>query len=831
MGRLRGGRSVHPGLRDRHQRRPGPDGRLQDRHHRRPTTGSTSTGLATTAASARAWSTPSQHGRHDRDRSSQRARSPTAPPNDNLVDCGNWGVSASWAVPTERDVRHLHRPADSRGRGGDLRQPHRLRRPRRRRRLRPPVPDLRHDLAGVQPVRRLQPLRRTTGSRPQGQLQPAVHDARRRGPRTGCSTPSTRWSAGWSATATTSATSPTSTPTATARRSSSTRPSCRSGHDEYWSAGQRANVEAARDAGVDLAFFSGNEVYWKTRWEPSSADGCATPLPDARRLQGRRCRPSGSGEHWDCYGNFACDPDPDTWTGLWRQNAAGPRRRAARERPDRPDQLGQQHHRHPGPGGLRHEPLLAEHRRSPARRARARSRRHPRLRVGRVPPGVRDGLPRRAHRAVRDDSAGSDPPAEPVPRPAERRARLRRRHGPVVVGPRRRPRPRRHPPRTRACSRRRSTCSPTWAPSPAPSRPAWCPAARSTRRPRRPPSPSRPRATPSPAAASRSPARPPTPAASSPRSRSRPTAAPPGDRATGTTDWSLHLHARPTGPSRRRRAPSTTRPTSARRRASASTSAPQTCPCSIFTPSTTGAQDNDTERGRARRQVPVRRRRLHHRDPVLQDRRQHRDAHRAAVDHQRRRTWEPSPSAANRQPAGRRRPSRRPIAIDAGTTYVASYHTTSGHYAVGDLIRLGRRRQPAAPRPAGRSGRPERRVSLRRRRGLSDRYLRVIELPGRCRVRRRRRPRRDGANDHCAHPCPERLWHSPRAPTSRQPSMSRWRPPRSPAARSSSVVHPAPWSPPRSPTTQDRARSLSIRVMHSRPARPTPRRSRVAWVA
>ena len=39
------------------------------------------------------------------------------------------------------------------------------------------------------------------------------------------------------------------------------------GHDEYWSATQRANVTAARDAGVNLAFFSGNEVFWKTRWE------------------------------------------------------------------------------------------------------------------------------------------------------------------------------------------------------------------------------------------------------------------------------------------------------------------------------------------------------------------------------------------------------------------------------------------------------------------------------------------------------------------------------------------------------------------------------------
>ena len=48
------------------------------------------------------------------------------------------------------------------------------------------------------------------------------------------------------------------------------------GHDEYWSGGQRANVEAARDAGVHLAFFSGNEVFWKTRWE-NSIDGTSTP--------------------------------------------------------------------------------------------------------------------------------------------------------------------------------------------------------------------------------------------------------------------------------------------------------------------------------------------------------------------------------------------------------------------------------------------------------------------------------------------------------------------------------------------------------------------------
>jgi hypothetical protein len=48
------------------------------------------------------------------------------------------------------------------------------------------------------------------------------------------------------------------------------------GHDEYWSGQQRANVTAARDAGVNMAFFIGNEVFWKTRWEPS-IDGSSTP--------------------------------------------------------------------------------------------------------------------------------------------------------------------------------------------------------------------------------------------------------------------------------------------------------------------------------------------------------------------------------------------------------------------------------------------------------------------------------------------------------------------------------------------------------------------------
>ncbi|HQU93392.1 MAG TPA: DUF4082 domain-containing protein, partial [Pyrinomonadaceae bacterium] len=85
------------------------------------------------------------------------------------------------------------------------------------------------------------------------------------------------------------------------------------GHDEYWSAGQRANVEAARDAGINLAFFSGNEIYWKTRWENTYRTLVSYKEGNAQ----------GTAEHWNCLNNFDCDPHPTEWTGLWRQNQTG----------------------------------------------------------------------------------------------------------------------------------------------------------------------------------------------------------------------------------------------------------------------------------------------------------------------------------------------------------------------------------------------------------------------------------------------------------------------------------------------------------------------------
>src|SRR5438067_1880798 len=80
------------------------------------------------------------------------------------------------------------------------------------------------------------------------------------------------------------------------------------GHDEYWSGNQRANVEAARDGGVNLAFFSGNEVFWKTRWESSQFG--AQPY---RTLVSYK----------ETLNNAKIDPSPE-WTGTWRDPRFSP---------------------------------------------------------------------------------------------------------------------------------------------------------------------------------------------------------------------------------------------------------------------------------------------------------------------------------------------------------------------------------------------------------------------------------------------------------------------------------------------------------------------------
>jgi Domain of unknown function (DUF4082)/Bacterial Ig-like domain/Bacterial Ig domain len=82
------------------------------------------------------------------------------------------------------------------------------------------------------------------------------------------------------------------------------------GHSEYWDPGDRANITAARDAGVNLAFFTGNMMWWKTRWAASQYAGEAN-----RTLISYK----------ESLDNAQTDPgDPPTWTGEWRDPRFSP---------------------------------------------------------------------------------------------------------------------------------------------------------------------------------------------------------------------------------------------------------------------------------------------------------------------------------------------------------------------------------------------------------------------------------------------------------------------------------------------------------------------------
>lgn len=75
-----------------------------------------------------------------------------------------------------------------------------------------------------------------------------------------------------------------------------------SGHDEYWSQNMRDAVEAFRDAGGHAVFMSGNEVFWRTRFEP-----------DGNTMWCYKDTMQGPGAH------VAGTPlDPVSWTGTWK---------------------------------------------------------------------------------------------------------------------------------------------------------------------------------------------------------------------------------------------------------------------------------------------------------------------------------------------------------------------------------------------------------------------------------------------------------------------------------------------------------------------------------
>ena len=161
---------------------------LQDRHRRDATTGSTSTGSATTAASARGIVATVEP--------AVAAPEPAGVPDEAAHRPGRLRQLERLGDvdrPGRRDLGHLLR-ARSCASTARRREPHRLRRARRRRPLGPALPDLRHDLAGLQPATAA--TASTSGS-PAGRAYKVTYNRPfttrgRHAPRTGCSTPSTR---------------------------------------------------------------------------------------------------------------------------------------------------------------------------------------------------------------------------------------------------------------------------------------------------------------------------------------------------------------------------------------------------------------------------------------------------------------------------------------------------------------------------------------------------------------------------------------------------------------------------------------------------------------
>jgi methionine-rich copper-binding protein CopC len=82
------------------------------------------------------------------------------------------------------------------------------------------------------------------------------------------------------------------------------------GHSEYFDASDRANITAARNAGVNLAFFTGNTMWWKTRWANSQFgnEPFRTMITYKESLDSTQSDPA----------------DPPTWTGAWRDPRFSP---------------------------------------------------------------------------------------------------------------------------------------------------------------------------------------------------------------------------------------------------------------------------------------------------------------------------------------------------------------------------------------------------------------------------------------------------------------------------------------------------------------------------
>jgi hypothetical protein len=106
------------------------------------------------------------------------------------------------------------------------------------------------------------------------------------------------------------------------------------GHDEYWTPGMKAAHEHARENGIHLAFFSGNEVFWRSVWDENmhiAVSGSSNPGAASLQRQGNAyILPVGSKTpvQLDNRRVMVCRKEtltneqlalhPDDWTGTFR---------------------------------------------------------------------------------------------------------------------------------------------------------------------------------------------------------------------------------------------------------------------------------------------------------------------------------------------------------------------------------------------------------------------------------------------------------------------------------------------------------------------------------
>ncbi len=85
------------------------------------------------------------------------------------------------------------------------------------------------------------------------------------------------------------------------------------GHDAYWSNAQRMHVEAARDAGVHLAFMGGGVSMWKARYRQSLEGLQGSDTPYRTLASFRETVSHGKMDTQNGFGN-----KENLWTGTWR---------------------------------------------------------------------------------------------------------------------------------------------------------------------------------------------------------------------------------------------------------------------------------------------------------------------------------------------------------------------------------------------------------------------------------------------------------------------------------------------------------------------------------